>query len=117
MSTDKLRRLALAATGTWEKEPSESDWSEYIKEHLHAKIVERLDLEEKAYIAAANPAAILELLDALKEADALVDEWTEIEAKNIRIPDLDAETHDEALAAFGYCAVKLQAILDKLCAS
>ena len=37
----------------------------------------------------------------------LLDKWGDIEAMNLPKPDLDCETHEEALAVFGHCANEL----------
>ena len=80
MNTDKLRELALAADKC-----GYDSW-----EHTQFK-------------NEANPTAILELLDALKEIGELPDRWADL----VSPPLLIADT----------CASQLQAILDKLCAS
>lgn len=47
--------------------------------------------------------------DLIGKLNNIVDEWTEIEAMNILMPETieDWETHEQAKAAFGYCAVQL----------
>ena len=84
MNTDKLRELALAAT--------EGDWSlhKHATAHVHADgrtiascggyqtnftNESKQNKANAAYIAAANPTAILELLDALREIGELPGKW------------------------------------------
>ena len=76
MSTDKLRELALAATeGPWASQglyiyTGYPDASGVLDADIIGKTEHPMKTGRKdaAYIAAANPVAILERLDALKEA-------------------------------------------------
>ena len=105
MNTDKLRELALAATdGPWVRDCT----SIRMTNAEFTLVADGRCSSDAAYIAEANPKAIIELLDALKEIGELVDAWGCEEWTH-------GELHGEAMrSAINICSDQLQAILDKV---
>ena len=94
MNDAELRKLALAATGgPWHRSVTgslvmQSKTSTHtFAEPLFSTFEPRCPTESKtanaAYIAAANPQAVIELLDRLKEAEKSAQYWINLCAKEL----------------------------------
>ena len=123
MNTDKLRELALAATeGPWESQglyiyTGYPDASGVLDAEIIGKTEHPMKTGRKnaAYIAAANPVAILELLEALKE---IGDDVKELRSKFYHYGNVAwGKDKPDVTEAYNICGDQLESILDKLCAS
>ena len=116
MNTDKLRELALAATeGPWTFSMDENGYCDVLPAMRHGTIADAATKANAAYIAAANPTAILELLDALKE---IGDDVKELRSKFYHYGNVAwGKDKPDVTEAYNICGDQLESILDKLCAS